>query len=84
MQVKKKNQEVITWLSIVELGIQIQMVIFSILPMDCLAQLEVEALTDVGVGWTELRTLLDQIEIVLIETSALKLFMVANLRYQLS
>ena len=54
--------------------------------MDCLgtAQLEVEALTDVGVGWTELRTLLDQIEIVLIETSALKLFMVANLRYQLS
>ena len=38
--------------------------------MDCLeiAQLEVEALTDVGVGWTELRTLLDQIEIVLIET----------------
>ena len=74
----------ITWLSIVELGIQIQMVIFSILPMDCLAQLEVEALTDVGVGWTELRTLLDQIEIVLIETSALKLFMVANLRYQLS
>ena len=74
----------ITWLSIVELGIQIQMVIFSILPMDCLAQLEVEALIDVGVGWTELRTLLDQIEIVLIETSALKLFMVANLRYQLS
>ena len=54
--------------------------------MDCLetAQLEVEALTDVGVGWTELRTLLDQIEIVLIETSALKLFLVANLRYQLS
>ena len=38
--------------------------------MDCFeaAQLEVEALTDVGVGWTELRTLLDQIEIVLIET----------------
>ena len=56
--------------------------------MDCLetAQLEVEALTDVGVGWTELRTLLDQIEIVnvLIKTSALKLFMVANLCYQLS
>ena len=54
--------------------------------MGCLetAQLEVEAFTDVGVGWTELRTLLDQIEIVLIETSALKLFMVANLRYQLS
>ena len=54
--------------------------------MDCLetAQLEVEALTDVGVGWTELKTLLDQIEIVLIETSDLKLFMVANLRYQLS
>ena len=50
------------------------------------AQLEVEALTDVGVGWTELRTLLDQIEIVnvLIKTSALKLFMVANLCYQLS
>ena len=56
--------------------------------MDCFeaAQLEVEALTDVGVGWTELRTLLDQIEIVnvLIKTSALKLFMVANLCYQLS
>ena len=54
--------------------------------MDCFetAQLEVEALTDVGVGWTELRTLLDQIEIVLIKSSALKPFMVANLRYQLS
>ena len=56
--------------------------------MDCFetAQLEVEALTDVGVGWTELRTLLDQIEIVnvLIKTSALKLFMVANFCYQLS
>ena len=54
--------------------------------MVCLgtAQLEVEAFANVGVGWTELRTLLDQIEIVLIETSALKLFMVANLRYQLS
>ena len=56
--------------------------------MDCFetAKLEVEALTDVGVGWTELRTLLDQIEIVnvLIKTSALKLFMLANLCYQLS
>ena len=56
--------------------------------MDCFetAQLEVEALTDVGVGWTELRTLLDQIEIVniMIKTSALKLFMVANLCYQIS
>ena len=54
--------------------------------MDCLetAQLEVEAFTDVGVAWTELRTLLDQIKILLIETSALKLFMVTNLRYQLS